>query len=66
MFDRVVDAYEQCLSYDHEYLDSLAYRAQSNVILGKYDEAGRDYKRVIEKDNDRVFVDAVTGLAKVL
>ena len=66
MFDRAVDAYEQCLSYDHEYLDSLAYRAQSNVILGKYDEAGRDYKRVIEKDNDRVFVDAVTGLAKVL
>ena len=66
MFDRAVQSYEQCLSYDHDYLDSLAYRAQSLIILGKYEEAGRDYTRVLKIDTDRIFIDAITGLAKVL
>ena len=66
MFDKAVQSYEQCLSYDHDYLDSLTYRAQSNLILGKYNDAGRDYKRVMEKDTDRIFLDSFTGLAKVL
>eukprot|EP00571_Detonula_confervacea_P009748 CAMPEP_0172321692 /NCGR_PEP_ID=MMETSP1058-20130122/44050_1 /TAXON_ID=83371 /ORGANISM="Detonula confervacea, Strain CCMP 353" /LENGTH=822 /DNA_ID=CAMNT_0013037273 /DNA_START=14 /DNA_END=2482 /DNA_ORIENTATION=+ len=66
MFQRAVDSYEECLSYDHDYLDALTSRALALVILGKYDEAGRDYKHVLETDTDRLFLDAVTGLAKVL
>ena len=66
MFERAVQSYEECLSYDGDYLDALTYRAQANVILGKYGEAGRDYKRVLEMDEDRIFPDSVTGLSKVL
>ncbi|KAL7547553.1 hypothetical protein ACHAWF_010845 [Thalassiosira exigua] len=66
MFERAVQSYEECLSYDHNYLDSLASRGQTLIILGKYDEAGRDYKHLLEKDHDRVFIDAITGMAKVL
>ena len=39
---------------------------QALIILGKYEEAGRDYKRVLETDSDRIFIDSVTGMAKVL
>ena len=66
MFDRAVESYEECLSYDTDYLDSLTARAQSLLILGKYAEAARDYKRALELDVDRFFVDAVSGMAKVL
>ena len=66
MFERAVQSYEECLSYDGDYLDALTYRAQANVILGKYGEAGRDYTRVLEMDEDRIFPDSVTGLSKVL
>ncbi|KAL7534001.1 hypothetical protein ACHAXR_009743 [Thalassiosira sp. AJA248-18] len=66
IFERAVRSYEECLSYDHDYLDSLTYRAQTLVILGKYEEAGRDYKRVLEIDTDRIFIDSVTGMAKIL
>ncbi|KAL9190319.1 hypothetical protein ACHAXT_007530 [Thalassiosira profunda] len=66
MFERAVQSYEACLAYDENYLDALTYRAQSLVILGKYEEAGKDYVRVLEKDTERIFIDAVTGLAKVL
>ena len=66
MFERAVQSYEECLSYDNTYLDALTYRAQAYIILGRFEEAGRDYERVLESDNDRIFVDAVTGLSKVL
>lgn len=66
MFHRAVQSYDSCLSYDPHYLDSLTYRAQALLILGKYNEAGRDYRLVLEIDTSRLFMDAVTGLAKVL
>jgi tetratricopeptide (TPR) repeat protein len=66
MFGRAVSSYEQCLSYDASYLDALTYRAQANVILGRYKDAGRDYVRVMKLDTDRIFVDSFTGLAQVL
>lgn len=66
MFGRAVQSYEDCLSYDPGYIEALTYRAQSLIILGKYEEAGRDYRRVLEMDSDRVFMDSVTGMAKVL
>ena len=66
MFERAVASYEECLSYDASYLDALTYRGQANIILGRYADAGRDYVRVLKLDTDRIFVDAFTGLSKVL
>ena len=66
MFERAVASYEQCLSHDAAYLDALTYRAQANVILGRYEDAGRDYVRVLKLDTDRIFIDSFTGLAQVL
>jgi len=66
MFERAVECYEECLSYDRDYLDALTYRAQSNLILGKYEEAGKDYRHVLESDADRIFIDSVSGFAKVV
>ena len=66
MFDKAVQSYDECLSYDTNYLDALTYRAQALVILGKYEEAGRDYRRVMETDTDRIFVDSITGISKIL
>ncbi|EJK46594.1 hypothetical protein THAOC_34727 [Thalassiosira oceanica] len=66
MFERAVQSYEECLSFDGNYLDALTYRAQAFLILGKFDEAGRDYTRVLELDTDRVFREPISGLAKVL
>lgn len=66
MFDRAIQSYNYCLSYDPYYLDALTYRAQALLILGKYDEAGRDYRLVLEIDTNRLFMDAVSGLAKIL
>lgn len=66
MFEKAVQSYEECLSYDASYLDALTYRGQVNIILGRYEDAGRDYVRVLELDQDRIFVDSMTGLSKVL
>jgi len=66
MFERAVQSYDQCLSYDHDYFDALNSRGQSYIILGKYEEAARDFHRVLNMDYSRIFVDAVTGLAKCL
>ena len=66
MFERAVQSYEECLSFDGNYLDALTYRAQALLILGKFDEAGRDYMKVLELDTDRIFREPISGLAKVL
>lgn len=66
MFERAVQSYDQCLSYDHDYFDALNSRGQSYIILGKYKEAARDFHRVLYMDSSRIFVDAVTGLARCL
>ena len=67
MFTLAVSSYDRCLLlYDNTYLDSLTYRAQALLILGKYDDAGRDYIHVLRTDTERLFVDAITGLAKIL
>lgn len=66
MFERAVQSYDQCLSYDHDYFDALNSRGQSYIILGKYEEAARDFHRVLYMDSSRIFVDSVTGLARCL
>jgi tetratricopeptide (TPR) repeat protein len=66
MFQRAVSSYRECLSIDASYLDALTSRAQANVILGRYSEAGKDYARILTLDKERIFVDSFTGLAQVL
>ena len=65
MFERAVQYYEECLSYEVDCLDAPTYQAQSLFILGKYEEPWRDYRRVLEKDVDRIFTDAVRCLVKM-
>ena len=66
MFERAVQSYDQCLSYDHSYMDALNFRGQSYIVLGKYKEAATDLYRVLFMDYSRLFVHSVTGLARCL
>lgn len=66
MFERSVQSHNQCLSYDHNYMDALSARGQSNIILGKYKEAATDFYSVLKMDSNRLFGNVVTGLARCL
>jgi tetratricopeptide (TPR) repeat protein len=69
MFERAVEAYDKCLRGTIQqpyYLDALNSRASSLIVLGKYEEAGRDYLTVIQHDTHRLFVDAFTGMERIL
>ena len=50
MFDKAVEMYDAALALEDDCLDALCYWASTFVILGKYDEAGADYERVLEVD----------------
>lgn len=67
MFERAVEAYNGCLEkIDPMYLDAVNSRGSSLIVLGRYEEAGRDFLKVINEDKNRFFMDAFTGLARVL
>jgi tetratricopeptide (TPR) repeat protein len=67
MFERAVQSYDQCLNdIDPSYLDARSSRASSLIVLGKYAEAASDYLQVIHRDSRRLFIDAFTGLARIL
>lgn len=71
MFERAVESYDQCLQDDIEpyYLDALNARASALIVLGKYDEAGRDFLQVINRNNHHhrsMFIDCFTGIARIL
>lgn len=66
MFERAVTSYDACLAIAPDYLDALTYRASTLIILGRYEESARDYTRVLELDKNHLFMDAFTGLAKIL
>jgi tetratricopeptide (TPR) repeat protein len=67
MFERAAKAYDAALDLSSgDYLDALVYRASTLIILGRYEEAARNYARAMELDTNRLFVDVYTGLAKVL
>lgn len=66
IFERAVDALTQGLKIVPNYIDALAYRASTYIILGKYDLAGADYATVLELDTPRSVMDSFTGSAKVL
>lgn len=67
MFEKAVDSYSKCIDdIEPLYLDAVGSRGSSLIILGKYADAGRDYAVVIQRDHQRVFLDAFTGMGKVL
>lgn len=67
MFERAVEAYDGCLKgIDPGYLDAKNSRGSSLIVLGRYEEAAKDFAEVIEMDTQRLFIDAFTGLARVL
>jgi tetratricopeptide (TPR) repeat protein len=52
MFEKSVAAYNECLAIDENYLDALTFRGSTRIVLGKYKEAGTDYTRVLELDQN--------------
>ncbi|GKZ00043.1 hypothetical protein MPSEU_000957700 [Mayamaea pseudoterrestris] len=66
MFENAEASYSKCLSIAPDYLDALNARGSTNIILGKYSDAAKDFQTVITKDTKRLFPDAFTGLARVL
>lgn len=66
MFERAVQAYSACIRIEPLYLDAVTSRGSSEIILGHYELAGKDFLTVLEHDKKRLFNDAFTGLAKIL
>lgn len=66
MFDLAVEAHNKALDIDGDNIDALNARASAQLILGKLDEAGHDYSRVLDLDRGQLLPDVFTGLAKVL
>jgi tetratricopeptide (TPR) repeat protein len=66
MFEDSVDTTNLALQFKPYDLDAINQRANTYIILGKYKEAADDYVYMLEADRNRLFVDAFTGLAKVL
>jgi len=67
MFELAVECYTDALEVEPYYLDAMASRGSSRIILGKYEDAARDFMTVMELDrNVGMFVDVYTGLARIL
>ncbi len=65
MFEKAVEAYNEALELEEEYLDAINSRGSALFILGKYEEAGNDYVKVLSIDQGNLFTDVFTGLTKV-
>lgn len=66
MFEKAVASYTEAIKIEPLYLDAVSARGSSLIILGRYQEAATDFETVIERDSKRRFMDAFTGLARVL
>jgi len=66
MFEKAVESHSKCIEIEPLYLDSVNSRGSTLIILGKYAEAAQDLQRVLDKDDNRYFKDAFTGMAKIL
>lgn len=56
MFEKTVQAAGAALELEPDCLDALNIRASSLVILGKYNDAGSDYSKILEIDSVPVLV----------
>jgi tetratricopeptide (TPR) repeat protein len=66
MFEKAEEHYSKALEIEPLYLDAVGARGSCRIILGKFPEAGQDLLTVIELDENRFFMDAFTGIARVL
>ena len=67
MFEKAVAANSEALTLEPACFDALHGRASSLVILGKYNEAGADYSKILELDSEHnVVVEVCSGIVKVL
>lgn len=66
MFERAVESYTEALKLEPMYLDAMAARGSSRIILGHYEEAATDLTTVMENDTAGRFLDVYSGLARIL
>lgn len=66
MFEKAVESYTQALDLEPMYLDAMAARGSSQIILGHYEGAALDFTTVMEHDTMGRFLDVYTGLARIL
>mmetsp|Transcript_2786 Transcript_2786/g.7652 ORF Transcript_2786/g.7652 Transcript_2786/m.7652 type:complete len:709 (-) Transcript_2786:299-2425(-) len=66
MFEKAVESYTKSLDLEPAYLDAMAARGSSRIILGHYEEAALDFTTVVENDATSRFLDVFTGLSKIL
>lgn len=66
MFEDSLEATNLALGFKSRDLDAMNQRANTNIILGNYKNAADDYTYILEADRNKLFVDAFTGLAKIL
>lgn len=66
MFENAVKSYTEALGIEPLYLDALAARGSSRIILGEFEDAAKDFTIVMEKDKEGRFLDVYTGLGRIL
>ncbi len=66
MFEKSVSAHSEALKLEPDFIPSLLYRGDTLIILGRFEDAGADYTRVMELDEKHNIVDVFSGIVKVL
>eukprot|EP00531_Pseudo-nitzschia_arenysensis_P009473 CAMPEP_0116146158 /NCGR_PEP_ID=MMETSP0329-20121206/17012_1 /TAXON_ID=697910 /ORGANISM="Pseudo-nitzschia arenysensis, Strain B593" /LENGTH=769 /DNA_ID=CAMNT_0003641881 /DNA_START=115 /DNA_END=2421 /DNA_ORIENTATION=+ len=66
MFEKAVESYTEALDIEPMYLDAMASRGSSRIILGQYEDAASDFTTVMMNDKEGRFLDVYTGLARIL
>ncbi len=66
MFEKSVSAHDEALKLEPNFIPSLLYRGDTLVILGKFEDAGADYAKVMKLDEKHNIVDVFSGMVKVL
>ena len=66
MFEKAVESYTKTLDLEPMYLDAMAARGSSRIILGHYEDAATDFTTVMMNDKEGRFLDVYTGLARIL
>ena len=66
MFELSVGTCNQALEIEPNYIDALVSRAGSNIVLGKYADAGTDYDRILQLDHHDIFTDVYPNISRIL
>ena len=66
IFEKAADVLEAALELEPDCMDALNTRAMTLIILGKYQEAGDDYSKLLDLDPEHNIIDVFSGIVKVL